>query len=104
MKWLFENVYREIFLILVKSNQLWIVITQFRSIYHQTEIRFVLNQLEKCNYCPILAFGLQDSERDLAVITQYSTRSIVRNGYFDTLQHHMLGFYTIYGEIFSVSC
>ena len=32
---------------LVKSNQIWIVITLFRLIWHQTEFRWVTNQSEK---------------------------------------------------------
>ena len=34
----------------VKSNQICIVITFLRSIWHQTEFRLVLNQSEKCNH------------------------------------------------------
>ena len=38
------------FLNFVKSNQIWIVITLFQLIWHQTEFRSVSNQSEKSNY------------------------------------------------------
>ena len=34
---------------LVKSNQIWIVITIFWLIWHQTEFRLIANNSEKCN-------------------------------------------------------
>jgi len=41
-KWLLEK--------LIQLNRIWIVITVFWLIWHQTGFRFVLNQTEKCNY------------------------------------------------------
>ena len=38
------------FLNLVKSNQIWTVITLFRLFRHQTELDLTPNQLEKRNY------------------------------------------------------
>ena len=42
------------FLNLVKSYQIWILITLFQLILHQTEFHFVSNQWKKCNNNPEL--------------------------------------------------
>ena len=38
------------FILLVKLNQIWIRITLFRLIWHQTKFRLMLNQSHKLNY------------------------------------------------------
>ena len=42
------NIVDKSFLHFVKSHQIWILITLFRLIWHQTEFRLVLNESEKC--------------------------------------------------------
>ena len=46
------------FLSFVKSNRIQIVTTIFQLIWYQTEFRWVLNRLEKCNYSPQIGFDL----------------------------------------------
>ena len=45
---------KNIFLNLVKSNQNWNVITLFRLVCYQAELRLMPNQSGKCNYNPNL--------------------------------------------------
>ena len=44
------------FLNLAKLNQLWIVVTLFRLIWHQTKFRLVANQLGKWNLNPTMVW------------------------------------------------
>jgi len=52
---------------LFKLNQIWIVITLFRFIWHQTKIRLVQNQSKKCNYNPNYVKFNEISKRFLCV-------------------------------------
>ena len=49
---LWQSFTEESFLILVKSNQIWIIITLFRLIWHQIYFRLGQNQSKNCNYNP----------------------------------------------------
>ena len=54
----------------VKLSKIWIVITFFRLIYHQTEFRSVKNQKEKCNYNTNLIQNKSETDSSLCTYLQ----------------------------------